>query len=138
MNTFNELKLLCIQHSLIVVIVLLMSGLDLITGIIKGIVKKEFSSSKLKKGLLIKPLYIVVLFSTILIQFVFNIPDISVPFFSTTLSLSIVHILSCFFILTEFTSIIENTNEYMNYPKWLINLLSKLNKNFDELTDKEN
>lgn len=55
------------------IILLLFIALDLITGIVKGLVKKKFSSSKLRKGLFIKS-------AIILLYITFYVLDIAIRY----------------------------------------------------------
>lgn len=80
--------------------------LDLLSGIVKGIVKKKFSSSRLRKGLFVKS-------AIILLYITFYILDIAIKYKVIALKVNIkfAPMILTYIILMEVVSIIENCTQ---------------------------
>jgi toxin secretion/phage lysis holin len=101
--------------------------LDYITGLIKGIYKKELSSETGFKGLLKKILLFIIVIVAVVIQQLIN--D-SIPIRETVI---------VFFICNEGISIIENAAEFIPIPKKLKEVLLQIReKNEGEKENEEN
>lgn len=116
LETIKEL-LLAQQNILIIVFVAVI--LDFITGITKAIYMKNIQSEKLRKTIPKIIGYCAVILIAVCLQIVFNIDFIT-------------KIICLFIIVIEFISVIENINNYVTIPQFLIKLLEDKKKELDE------
>lgn len=135
MEFLLEIESICKDNYKIVICLFVMALLDILTGIIKGVYNKNYSSSELKKGLLKKPLYFIVIIAISIIQLIFQLPSKTIDILNVSVTFSFVGVFTVAFILTELTSIFENTSEYIVYPKWIVSILAKLNNDFNNIED---
>lgn len=116
LETIKEL-LLAQQTILIIVVVAVI--LDFITGITKAIYQKNIQSEKLRKTIPKIIGYCAVILIAVCLQIVFNIDFIT-------------KIICLFIIVIEFISVIENINNYVTIPQFLIKLLEDKKKELDK------
>lgn len=116
LETIKEL-LLAQQTMLIIVFVAVI--LDFITGITKAIYQKNIQSEKLRKTIPKIIGYCAVILIAVCLQIAFNIDFIT-------------KIICLFIIVIEFISVIENINNYVTIPQFLIKLLEDKKKEFDK------
>lgn len=116
LETIKEL-LLAQQTILMVVFVAVI--LDFITGITKAIYQKNIQSEKLRKTIPKIIGYCAVILIAVCLQIVFNIDFIT-------------KIICLFIIVIEFISVIENINNYVTIPQFLIKLLEDKKKELDK------
>lgn len=93
-----------ISYCVLVLVTIGFSILDVITGYIGAMVKKNVSSSKMRKGLLKKAVQVVVIFASALLQWGQGYVDIG-------LQIPVLTVTCVFLIWMEFTSILENANK---------------------------
>lgn len=116
LETIKEL-LLAQQTILIIVFVAII--LDFITGITKAIYMKNIQSEKLRKTIPKIIGYCAVILIAVCLQIAFNIDYIT-------------KIICLFIIVIEFISVIENINNYVTIPQFLIKVLKDKKKELDE------
>lgn len=116
LETIKEL-LLAQQRFLMIVFVAVI--LDFITGITKAIYQKNIQSEKLRKTIPKIIGYCAVILIAVCLQIVFNIDFIT-------------KIICLFIIVIEFISVIENINNYVTIPQFLIKLLEDKKKELDK------
>lgn len=103
------------------------SVLDVLTGYIGAMVKKNVSSSKMRKGLLKKAIQVVVIAAAFLMQWGQTLVDIG-------LKIPVLTITCLFMIWMEFTSILENADKITGGK--LKGLVDKIRPGKDEEDDK--
>lgn len=111
MELYTHIKTILIGYSNYLLIILIAIVTDFITGITKAILKKNIQSEKLRKTIPKIIGYFAIIIIGICLQVVFNIDFI-------------VKILTLFIIVIEFISVIENIQNYVTIPKFLIKLLN--------------
>lgn len=111
MELYTHIKTILIGYSNYLLIILIAIVTDFITGITKAILKKNIQSEKLRKTIPKIIGYFAIIIVGICLQIVFNIDFI-------------VKILTLFIIVIEFISVIENIQNYVTIPKFLIKLLN--------------
>lgn len=111
MELYDHIKHILIGYSNYLLIILIAIVTDFITGITKAIFKKNIQSEKLRKTIPKIIGYFAIIIIGICLQIVFNIDFI-------------VKILTLFIIVIEFISVIENIQNYVTIPKFLIKLLN--------------
>lgn len=111
MELYTHIKTILIGYSNYLLIILIAIVTDFITGITKAIFKKNIQSEKLRKTIPKIIGYFAIIIIGICLQIVFNIDFI-------------VKILTLFIIVIEFISVIENIQNYVTIPKFLIKLLN--------------
>lgn len=111
MELYEHIKHILIGYSNYLLIILIAIVTDFITGITKAILKKNIQSEKLRKTIPKIIGYFAIIIIGICLQIVFNIDFI-------------VKILTLFIIVIEFISVIENIQNYVTIPKFLIKLLN--------------
>lgn len=111
MELYTHIKTILIGYSNYLLIILIAIVTDFITGITKAILKKNIQSEKLRKTIPKIIGYFAIIIIGICLQIVFNIDFI-------------VKILTLFIIVIEFISVIENIQNYVTIPKFLIKLLN--------------
>lgn len=112
---FENIKMESLEVKPVIIILLIFIGIDIFTGIINAILKKELNSTKMKKGITGKIYEILIVILTIVLKYFLNISDVIVV---TT---------AFFYIAQEGLSILENTSDYISYPVFIKDLFSKLN-----------
>lgn len=115
----ETIKELLLAQQTILIIVFVAVILDFITGITKAIYQKNIQSEKLRKTIPKIIGYCAVILIAVCLQIVFNIDFIT-------------KIICLFIIVTEFISVIENINNYVTIPQFLIKLLEDKKKELDE------
>lgn len=111
MELYIHIKTILIGYSNYLLIIVIAIVTDFITGITKAIFKKNIQSEKLRKTIPKIIGYFAIIIIGICLQIVFNIDFI-------------VKILTLFIIVIEFISVIENIQNYVTIPKFLIKLLN--------------
>lgn len=115
----ETIKELLLAQQTILIIVFVAVILDFITGITKAIYMKNIQSVKLRKTIPKIIGYCAVILIAVCLQIVFNIDFIT-------------KIICLFIIVIEFISVIENINNYVTIPQFLIKLLEDKKKELDE------
>lgn len=115
----ETIKELLLAQQTILMIVFVAVILDFITGITKAIYQKNIQSEKLRKTLPKIIGYCAVILIAVCLQIVFNIDFIT-------------KIICLFIIVIEFISVIENINNYVTIPQFLIKLLEDKKKELDK------
>lgn len=115
----ETIKELLLTQQTILMIVFVAVILDFITGITKAIYQKNIQSEKLRKTIPKIIGYCAVILIALCLQIVFNIDFIT-------------KIICLFIIVIEFISVIENINNYVTIPQFLIKLLEDKKKEFDK------
>lgn len=115
----DTIRELFIANELILLIVLIAVTLDFLTGITKAIYLHNVQSEKLRKTIPKIVGYFAVILISICLQIVFNIDFL-------------VKIICLFIIVIEFISVIENVNEYVTIPNFLIKLLEDKKNELDK------
>lgn len=115
----ETIKELLLAQQTILIIVFVAVILDFITGITKAIYMKNIQSEKLRKTIPKIIGYCAVILIAVCLQIVFNIDFIT-------------KIICLFIIVVEFISVIENINNYVTIPQFLIKLLEDKKKELDE------
>lgn len=115
----ETIKELLLAQQTILIIVFVAVILDFITGITKAIYQKNIQSEKLRKTIPKIIGYCAVILIAVCLQIVFNIDFIT-------------KIVCLFIIVIEFISVIENINNYVTIPQFLIKLLEDKKKELDE------
>lgn len=115
----ETIKELLLAQQTILIIVFVAVILDFITGITKAIYMKNIQSKKLRKTIPKIIGYCAVILIAVCLQIVFNIDFIT-------------KIICLFIIVIEFISVIENINNYVTIPQFLIKLLEDKKKELDE------
>lgn len=115
----ETIKELLLAQQTILIIVFVAVILDFITGITKAIYMKNIQSEKLRKTIPKIIGYCAVILIAVCLQIVFNIDFIT-------------KIICLFIIVIEFISVIENINNYVTIPQFLIKLLEDKKKELDE------
>lgn len=115
----ETIKELLLAQQTILIIVFVAVILDFITGITKAIYQKNIQSEKLRKTIPKIIGYCAVILIAVCLQIVFNIDFIT-------------KIICLFIIVIEFISVIENINNYVTIPQFLIKLLEDKKKELDE------
>lgn len=116
----------------LVIILLIVFGVDTVTGILKGIKNCEFSSTKLRGGCLKLAGYFAIIIGAIVIDFIINLymnSDFNkIEFISKVLgNYQITKGMFLFVIVIEVISIIENAKELgVDIPNWFMKLLDKM------------
>ena len=113
------LQNILINNKIILIIVFLAIIIDFVTGITKAVYNKNIQSKKLRKTIPKIIGYVTIIMMSLCIQIVFNI-----DFFPKIICL--------FIIVIEFLSTIENINEFVKIPDFLIKFLETKR---DELND---
>lgn len=115
----ETIKELLLAEQTILIIVFVAVILDFVTGITKAIYQKNIQSEKLRKTIPKIIGYCAVILIAVCLQIVFNIDFIT-------------KIICLFIIVVEFISVIENINNYVTIPQFLIKLLEDKKKELDE------
>jgi phage-related holin len=115
----ETIKELLLAQQTILIIVFVAVILDFITGITKAIYQKNIQSEKLRKTIPKIIGYCAVILIAVCLQIVFNIDFIT-------------KIICLFIIVIEFISVIENINNYVTIPQFLIKLLEDKKKELDK------
>lgn len=115
----ETIKELLLAQQTILIIVFVAVILDFVTGITKAIYQKNIQSEKLRKTIPKIIGYCAVILIAVCLQIVFNIDFIT-------------KIVCLFIIVIEFISVIENINNYVTIPQFLIKLLEDKKKELDE------
>lgn len=115
----ETIKELLLAQQTILMIVFVAVILDFITGITKAIYQKNIQSKKLRKTIPKIIGYCAVILIAVCLQIVFNIDFIT-------------KIICLFIIVIEFISVIENINNYVTIPQFLIKLLEDKKKELDK------
>jgi toxin secretion/phage lysis holin len=115
----ETIKELLLAQQTILIIVFVAVILDFVTGITKAIYMKNIQSKKLRKTIPKIIGYCAVILIAVCLQIVFNIDFIT-------------KIICLFIIVIEFISVIENINNYVTIPQFLIKLLEDKKKELDE------
>lgn len=115
----ETIKELLLAQQTILIIVFVAVILDFVTGITKAIYQKNIQSEKLRKTIPKIIGYCAVILIAVCLQIVFNIEFIT-------------KIICLFIIVIEFISVIENINNYVTIPQFLIKLLEDKKKQLDE------
>lgn len=115
----ETIKELLLAQQTILIIVLVAVILDFITGITKAIYQKNIQSEKLRKTIPKIIGYCAIILIAVCLQIVFNIDFIT-------------KIICLFIIVIEFISVIENINNYVTIPQFLIKLLEDKKKELDK------
>lgn len=115
----ETIKELLLAQQTILIIVFVAVILDFVTGITKAIYQKNIQSKKLRKTIPKIIGYCAVILIAVCLQIVFNIDFIT-------------KIICLFIIVIEFISVIENINNYVTIPQFLIKLLEDKKKELDE------
>lgn len=115
----ETIKELLFAQQTILMIVFVAVILDFITGITKAIYQKNIQSEKLRKTIPKIIGYCAVILIAVCLQIVFNIDFIT-------------KIICLFIIVIEFISVIENINNYVTIPQFLIKLLEDKKKELDK------
>lgn len=115
----ETIKELLLAQQTILMIVFVAVILDFITGITKAIYQKNIQSEKLRKTIPKIIGYCAVILIAVCLQIVFNIDFIT-------------KIICLFIIVIEFISVIENINNYVTIPQFLIKLLEDKKKELDK------
>lgn len=115
----ETIKELLLAQQTILMIVFVAVILDFITGITKAIYQKNIQSEKLRKTIPKIIGYCAVILIAVCLQIVFNIDFIT-------------KIICLFIIVVEFISVIENINNYVTIPQFLIKLLEDKKKELDK------
>lgn len=115
----ETIKELLHAQQTILMIVFVAVILDFITGITKAIYQKNIQSEKLRKTIPKIIGYCAVILIAVCLQIVFNIDFIT-------------KIICLFIIVIEFISVIENINNYVTIPQFLIKLLEDKKKELDK------
>lgn len=115
----ETIKELLLAQQTILMIVFVAVILDFITGITKAIYQKNIQSEKLRKTIPKIIGYCAVILIAVCLQIAFNIDFIT-------------KIICLFIIVIEFISVIENINNYVTIPQFLIKLLEDKKKELDK------
>lgn len=115
----ETIKELLLAQQTILIIVFVAVILDFITGITKAIYQKNIQSEKLRKTIPKIIGYCAVILIAVCLQIVFNIDFIT-------------KITCLFIIVIEFISVIENINNYVTIPQFLIKFLEDKKKELEE------
>lgn len=115
----ETIKELLLAQQTILIIVFVAVILDFVTGITKAIYQKNIQSKKLRKTIPKIIGYCAVILIAVCLQIVFNMDFIT-------------KIICLFIIVIEFISVIENINNYVTIPQFLIKLLEDKKKQLDE------
>lgn len=115
----ETIKELLLAQQTILIIAFVAVILDFVTGITKAIYQKNIQSEKLRKTIPKIIGYCAVILIAVCLQIVFNIDFIT-------------KIICLFIIVIEFISVIENINNYVTIPQFLIKLLEDKKKELDE------
>lgn len=115
----ETIKELLLAQQTILMIVFVAVILDFVTGITKAIYQKNIQSEKLRKTIPKIIGYCAVILIAVCLQIVFNIDFIT-------------KIVCLFIIVIEFISVIENINNYVTIPQFLIKLLEDKKKELDK------
>lgn len=115
----ETIKELLLAQQTILIIVFVAVILDFVTGITKAIYQKNIQSEKLRKTIPKIIGYCAVILIAVCLQIAFNIDFIT-------------KIICLFIIVIEFISVIENINNYVTIPQFLIKLLEDKKKELDE------
>lgn len=121
----ENIKELLLQNQTFLLIVLISTVIDFITGITKAIYKHNIQSEKLRKTIPKIVGYFAVIIIGICLQIVFNIEYIT-------------KILMTFIIVIEFISTIENISNYVTIPKFLLKFLEEKRELIDNTGGVEN
>ena len=92
------------KYGIIILVTILFSALDVLTGYIGAVVKKNVSSSKMRKGLLKKAVQVVVIAGASLLQWAETIVELGI-------NIPVLTVVCVFLIWMEFTSILENADK---------------------------
>ena len=92
------------KYGILILVTILFSGLDVLTGYIGAVVKKNVSSSKMRKGLLKKAVQVVVIAGAALLQWGQTVVDLGI-------NIPVLVVVCVFLIWMEFTSVLENADK---------------------------
>lgn len=94
------------KYGIIIGITIAFSVLDVLTGYLGAVIKKNVSSSKMRKGLLKKAVQVVVIACACLLQFGHTYVDLGI-------NIPVVYVTCAFLIWMEATSILENADKIL-------------------------
>lgn len=93
-----------VKYGIVILVTIMFSGLDVLTGYIGAVVKRNVSSSKMRKGLLKKAVQVVVIAGAALLQWGETVIELGI-------NIPVLTVVCVFLIWMEFTSILENADK---------------------------
>ena len=112
-----------LRYGILALVTIGFSALDVLTGYIGAMVKKNVSSSKMRKGLLKKAVQVVVMAGAALLQYGQTLVDLGI-------SIPVFPVVCVFLIWMEFTSVLENADKITGGK--LKGLLDKIRPNKED------
>lgn len=98
-------------------ILLLLNAIDIISGFIKAVDKKEITSKKMKDGLINKAMIWVIVCLSYLLK------DIAPKEFG--INIDLVPLVAVYYVVMEAISIVENVSAYLPIPAFITNMLKQ-------------
>ena len=115
-TVIEQIHLDALKLKEVLIVFTIFIGVDVLTGIINAVLKKELSSTKMKQGLYGKLGEMIIITMVIVLNRFLGLPYIVAVF--TVI----------FYISQEGLSILENTAEYISYPQFIKDFLIKINE----------
>lgn len=98
-------------------ILLALNAIDIISGFIKAVDKKEITSKKMKNGLINKAMIWVIVYLSYLLK------DIAPKEFG--INIDLVPVVAVYYVVMESISIVENVSVYIPIPTFITNMLKQ-------------